>query len=83
MSINYQFAATCPGPPAAKKLSMKTDSFANGRARANNASASHRASATFVAGAEILIGMHFLRRYRLEIDVPGRSVVIKRSGEVN
>ena len=39
-----------------------------------------RASATFVAGAEILIGMHFLRRYRLEIDVPARSVLIQPSG---
>ena len=36
----------------------------------------HRASATFVAGDEILIGMHFLRRYRLVIDVPQRSLVI-------
>jgi predicted aspartyl protease len=39
------------------------------------------ALATFVAGPEILIGMYFLRRYRLEIDVPARSVLVQHSGE--
>ena len=42
-----------------------------------------RASATFVAGVEILIGMHFLRRYRLEIDVPKRTVLIQPSRRIN
>lgn len=39
-----------------------------------------RASATFVSGTEILVGMHFLRRYRIEIDVHARSVLIELSG---
>ena len=36
-----------------------------------------RAQATFVDGDEILIGTRMLRNYRLRIDFPARTVVIK------
>lgn len=36
------------------------------------------AEATFVLGQEILLGTHLLRRYRLEIDFPARTVRLAR-----
>jgi predicted aspartyl protease len=36
------------------------------------------AEATFVAGGEILIGTHLLRRYRLEINFPAQTVLVER-----
>ena len=36
------------------------------------------AEATFVAGGEILIGTHLLRKYRLEIDFPNHTVLVER-----
>jgi len=37
-----------------------------------------RAEATFVEGSEILVGTHLIRRYRLEIDFPKRSMSLER-----
>jgi predicted aspartyl protease len=37
-----------------------------------------RADATFVPGPEILIGAHFLREYRLEINFVARTVLLER-----
>ena len=37
-----------------------------------------RVQATFVAGAEILIGTRMLRDYRLQIDFPARTVAIDK-----
>ena len=34
--------------------------------------------ATFVSGQEILLGTHLLRRYRLTIDFPARTVQLER-----
>ena len=39
-----------------------------------------RAEATFVRGAEILIGTRLLRRHRLEIDFVSGSVILDRTG---
>jgi hypothetical protein len=36
------------------------------------------AQATFVPGGEILIGTHFLRQYRLEINFVHRTVLLER-----
>jgi predicted aspartyl protease len=36
--------------------------------------------ATFVSGSEILIGTHFLRQYRIEIDFHERTVLLMKSG---
>jgi predicted aspartyl protease len=39
------------------------------------------AQATFVDGAEILIGTHLLQSYRLEVDFPRRTVILRHKDE--